>query len=122
MKITKLSSDEFSLLPQDQSEEMNQVEQDRKFSEQVAREKRIEKLIRQAFAKCDLGIDDFRSYAVIYDEDGREARVRLNDFRFPLTKLSALTQSGLSNEFFVTASEEALCIEFVVSPEMDRVS
>jgi len=76
-------------------------------------EKHIEKLIRFAFGKIKLEISH-DNYSVMYMDTTREAEVQLDSESATLTQLSALKETGLSDEFTISVSGGFLMVSFVV--------
>ena len=111
------TADNFQVLPEDESHQLEEKEFDAKFS----REKKIQGLIQQAFTRCGLAISG-NNYPIYYDEaSGREATVELEDSSIPLSKLIALRQSGLANDYMIGTFQDGIQISFIVNPELDNV-
>lgn len=84
------------------------------------REKKIEKLIRYAFARIDLPISD--DFGIVYDEDhNREATVTLEDnvHGYSADLLNRLYSTGLADDYLVRPRNLELEIIFKVKKELD---
>ncbi len=104
--------------------EANQVEDpdeiERRDDERRARETKVEQAILMAFTRIGLNVSENEfGKAILYDEDGREANVTLDD-KIDLDVLLKLKQSGLSNKFTITAHNYEFQISFNVAPEIDH--
>lgn len=85
-----------------------------------AREKKITRMVAYAFKRAGLDVE-----RINYDEENdRTCWVVLDDYEVKLSQLAALMQSGLAQDFTVSASHSrgiaGLDVEFTVAPELDQ--
>lgn len=83
------------------------------------REKHVEKLIRYAFDRVGLLISDRSNSVIYFEENEREAEVRLDESDFDLDDLLKLKNTGLSDKFQISAHDFEIWVKFKVDPILD---
>jgi len=98
-------------------EDFDDAEDDARY----AREKHIESLIKYAFEKIGLTIN-YNNFSIMYEDSTREAEVRLEGEvdGISLTQMTKLRETGLAEEYFLSAHDGDLWIKFKVVPELDH--
>lgn len=91
-----------------------EVEDDKLFN----KETKAKKAIQYAFEKIGLEVSTVSEYPIYYDEKSREASVELDDNEVDLRQLARLYETGLSDNFRIIGSDDALYINFQVDKDI----